>query len=327
MPDRPLRKRITPAPIILFTGFLLLVGIFVNAQELQSKGTDSISGNGSSVSRSRTWLVSGGHVALWGASFVALNKAWYADYPKSSFHFFNDNGEWNQMDKAGHAWTAYQMTTASAASWKWAGMPEKKAAWLGAVSGMAYQSIIEIQDGFSDEWGFSWGDMLANAGGAALYLGQQLGWKEQRIHIKMSYWPYDYPDELLYRRNDLFGSSTAERLLKDYNSQTYWASANLSAFFPRSKIPGWLNMAVGYGSDGMLGGYGNSWVENGNPVTRNDIPRVRRLFLSPDIDLTRIHSRSKLVRTLLVLANMIKIPAPAIEWNSTGRFRLHAFYF
>ena len=27
-------------------------------------------------------------------ALVALNQLWYADYPKSSFHFINDNEEW-----------------------------------------------------------------------------------------------------------------------------------------------------------------------------------------------------------------------------------------
>lgn len=80
----------------------------------------------------------------------------------------------------------------------------KKAIWLGGLSGLAYQSIIEIQDGFSSEWGFSWGDMAANTLGAATFVAQQLGWKEQRLQIKLSYWPYDYNSpELVTRRNQL----------------------------------------------------------------------------------------------------------------------------
>ena len=72
--------------------------------------------------KTRVWLVAGGHIAAWGASYIALNKAWYAGYPKSDFHFFNDNGEWNQMDKAGHTWTAYQVSRISAGLWKWSGL-------------------------------------------------------------------------------------------------------------------------------------------------------------------------------------------------------------
>lgn len=281
------------------------------------------------MNKSRLWLVTGAHAAFWTGSYIALNKAWYADYPKQSFHFFNDNREWNQMDKAGHSWTTYQISRFSAGLWRWTGLNERKSTWLGGLSGIAYQSIIEIQDGFSSEWGFSWGDMAANTLGAAMFVGQQLAWKEQRIQLKLGYWPYDYDGPALTaRRNQLFGSSLPERILKDYNSQTYWLSANLHAFWKEGSLPEWLNVAVGYGSDGMLGGFANTWTDKqGNAFNRTDIARVRRFFLSPDVDLTRLRSNKKWVRTLLSVANMIKIPAPAVELNSKGRVRLHALYF
>lgn len=280
-------------------------------------------------SKKRIALVAGAHAALWAGSYIALNEAWYADYPKSSFHFFNDNKEWNQVDKAGHVWTTYQVSRLSTALWRWSGCNRRTSTWLGGLSGIAYQSIIEIQDGFSSEWGFSWGDMAANITGAALFVSQQLSWHEQRIVIKMSYWPYDYntPD-LLNRRNQLFGKSTAERLLKDYNSQTFWISANLQSLLRESQLPSWLNIAAGYKSEGMFGGFENKWTDKeGNPFDRTDIPRVRRFFIAPDIDLTRIRTNSKWVRSLLSVLNTIKIPAPALELNSRGKLRAHALFF
>jgi hypothetical protein len=289
-----------------------------------SRGTDNNHHTGN-----RVWLVAGGHVALWTASYIALNKAWYADYPRSDFHFYNDNGEWNQMDKAGHSWTTYQVSRLSAGLWKWSGLSDRKSVWLGGISGLAYQSIIEIQDGFSKEWGFSWGDMAANTLGAAGFVAQQLGWKEQRISIKLSYWPYGYDSpELKNRRNQLFGTSLPERLLKDYNSQTYWLSANVHAFLPNSTWPAWLNLAVGYKSDGMFGGYENKWTtKEGTPISRYDIPRVRHFLLSPDVDLTKIKTNKKWLRTLFSLANMVKIPAPALALSSRGKWRAYMLYY
>lgn len=277
----------------------------------------------------RKWLVAGVHAALWGGSYIALNKAWYADYPKESFHFFNDNREWSQMDKAGHVWTAYQMSRFSGALWQWAGLNPKKSAWLGGISGVAYQSIIEIQDGFSSEWGFSWGDMAANVTGSALYVAQELLWQEQRLQVKMSYWPYDYNSpELTARRDQLFGKSIPERMLKDYNSQTYWLSANIYSFMPDSRLPKWLNLAVGYAAKGMLGGYDNKWVDKaGVAHNRNDIVRCRHFYLSPDIDLTKIKTKSKFLRSAFFVLNMIKIPAPALELSSSGKFRGHLIHF
>ncbi|AXY74849.1 DUF2279 domain-containing protein [Paraflavitalea soli] len=277
----------------------------------------------------RKWLVAGAHVALWGGSYIALNKAWYADYPKESFHFFNDNSEWQQMDKAGHVWTAYQMSRASGALWKWAGFSASRSAWLGGISGVAYQSIIEIQDGFSSEWGFSWGDMAANITGSALYTTQELLWHEQRLQVKLSYWPYDYnsPD-LKARRDQLFGKSIQERILKDYNSQTYWLSANIHAFFPDTRLPKWLNLAVGYSAEGMLGGNENKWVDKGGIAhNRPDIARTRHFYLSPDIDLTRIRTKSKFLRSAFFILNMIKIPAPTLGLSTKGKLQGHLLYF
>ena len=278
--------------------------------------------------KGRIILVAGAQTALWAGSFIALNKAWYADYPKQSFHTFNDWNEWQQMDKVGHFWTSYQISRVSGDIWRWTGIKPKKAVWLGGLSALAYQSIIEIQDGFSAQWGFSWGDMAMNVLGSATYISQALGWKEQRIQIKFSYYPYQYPDDISGRADDLFGTSGMERVLKDYNSQTYWLSGNLRSFMPDSRIPRWLNVSLGYNARLMLGGEDNIWEdENGAVTDRSDIERYRRFLLSVDVDLTKIRTNKKWLKSVFSLVNSIKVPAPAIEWNTKGQFKAHGFYF
>lgn len=281
------------------------------------------------VKPAKLWMVAGSHAALWTGSLIALNKAWYAGFEKSSFHFFNDNGEWQQMDKAGHSWTAYQLSRHSTEAWQWTGITRKKSAWMGGLTAMAYQGIIEIQDAYSAEWGFSWGDMAANAAGVLAFVAQDLAWNTQRIQIKLGYTPYEYSSpELRNRRNQLFGSSLPERLLKDYNSQTYWLSANLHAFAPDSRLPRWLNMALGYNARGMLTGADNSWKDpNGKELYQPGVERTRHFFLAPDIDFTRIRTRRKWLRTVFFVVSMIKVPAPALELNSKGKLKAHALYW
>ncbi|MDX1954758.1 MAG: DUF2279 domain-containing protein [Chitinophagaceae bacterium] len=278
----------------------------------------------------RQLLIGGVNLAGYGGSLVLLNNTWYKKYPKSPFHTFNDTREWNQMDKIGHAWTAYNTGRASSAMWKWAGLSNKKATLIGGLSGTAYLTVIEVLDAHSAEWGWSWADMGANLAGSGLYIGQQLAWEEQRIQFKFSFHRMKYGDnELNDRSGELFGNSWYERMLKDYNGQTYWLSANLKSFFPQSKIPGWLNLAVGYGADGMFGGFDNTGKdENGNLVfDRRDIPRKRQFYLAPDIDLTKIKTNSKLLRTLLQGLNSFKFPAPAFMVDSKGKGRFYLFYF
>jgi len=281
------------------------------------------------VNKKRLWIVGGAHAVLWVGSFVALNRAWYADYPAAKFHFFDDFPEWNQMDKMGHMWTAYTLARLSGGLWKYTGMNPKTAVWLGGGSAMAYQTVIEVLDGFSAEWGFSPYDMIANTIGASAYVSQELIWKEQRIQIKFSYWPHDYPSELIPRRDELFGNSALERLLKDYNSQAYWLSVNPWSFNKKSGFwPRWLNIAVGYSSDLMVGGRENKWTDESGVVhDYTNIPRVRRFYLAPDLDFTRIRTRSKALKTVFYVLNMIKVPAPALEYNSQGKFVFHAIYF
>ncbi|MEJ6491389.1 MAG: hypothetical protein QNL60_02870 [Flavobacteriales bacterium] len=59
--------------------------------------------------------------------------------------------------------------------------------------------------------------MGANALGSGLFLGHHLLWKEQRIVLKFS----SHPTEFAKYRPEVLGSSYPERLLKDYNGQTY----------------------------------------------------------------------------------------------------------
>ncbi|MEJ7769042.1 MAG: DUF2279 domain-containing protein [Chitinophagaceae bacterium] len=301
------------------------VGIYALVKESPQKHLkDSIS----SLNNKRVVIIGATNISIWAASFVILNKTWYSKYPRSAFHFYNDMPEWKKMDKIGHLWTNYHVTRLSVEMWRWTGLPDKKSLILGGISGVAYQSIIEIQDGFSAEWGFSWPDMTSNILGAAVFVAQELQWHQQRVQIKMGYWPYKYPSDMTGRRNELFGSSQQERILKDYNSQTYWASTSLAGLFPSAHFPAWLSVSVGYGADGMYGGTVNRWKDKmGNPQNRTDIKRTRHFYLAPDIDLTRIKTKSKLLGTVFYVVNMIKVPAPAIELSSKGSLKFHYLKF
>src|SRR5258705_2402415 len=278
-------------PVILFI-ILLFVHISIIAQ-------DSLAGNKSKTGRIA--LVTGLNVAGYGTSLIIFNNTWYKDYPKTSFHTFNDNGEWLQMDKVGHTWAAYNAGRASAAMWRWSGVSAKKATWIGGLSSTVYLTVIEVLDAHSAKWGWSWGDMAANLFGSGLFISQQLGWEEQRIQFKFSFHRKNYSDPMLNKRSDdLFGDSWAERMLKDYNGQTYWLSTNLRSFFPGSNLPPWLNVAIGYGADGMFGGFENKWTDGdpGSPIDRTDIKRYRQWFLAPDINFSKIKTNKKGLKVL-----------------------------
>ncbi|GAB3939159.1 DUF2279 domain-containing protein [Larkinella terrae] len=265
------------------------------------------------------------HGAATTGSFLSLNRSWYADYPRQSFHFTNDWNDWNKMDKLGHMWTAYSLARLSSASWRWSGLSPTEADLAGTVSALGYQSLIEVADGFSSHWGFSWTDFAANLAGINLYLSQQLMWKNQRVQMKvMAYKPYTYRGELSARAEQLFGNGNINRLLNDYNVQTYWLSANLNTLLSENRLPPWLGISVGYGSRLLLGRNTNQWMSRtGYEIDRSDIPRYHRFFIAPDIDLTRIKTKNRLLRSVFLVLNSFKMPAPTLEISSNGNIQWH----
>ena len=272
----------------------------------------------SKIYKKRRNLVIAGNIAVYGGTMAGLYSAWYKNYSKSSFHSFNDFGEWGQMDKFGHIYSAYTESRLSMDVWKWAGLSRKKSIWVGGLSGPAYQTVIEVLDGFSAEWGWSWTDFSANIVGGAMLISQELLWDEQRFQIKTSFHRKVYNDpELNLRSDNLFGKSAAERFLKDYNGQTYWLSSTIKPFFPSSKIPAWLQFSIGTGIEGYFGAFENKAIRNGEIIfDRPDIKRYRQWYLAPDIDLTKIKTNKKGVKTILNILNSVKFPTPALELSN-----------
>lgn len=260
--------------------------------------------------------------SLYASSLIGLNELWYKNYPRSGFHFFNDNDEWLQMDKAGHVVTSYYVGRIGLNLMYWSGADRKKAIWYGGLLGSVYQTTIEMLDGFSSQWGFSIGDFASNTLGSALLIGQELAWNEQRVSLKFSFSPSPYAEY----RPELLGKNYIETVLKDYNGQTCWASINPSSFMRKeTKFPKWFNIALGYGADGMTGADKNpSFNADRHPIPYSE--RYRQVYFSLDVDLTRIKTRSKFLKAFFNTFGFIKIPAPTLEFNKHGMV-FHALQF
>lgn len=284
-------------------------------------------------------------------AMTGLWQAWYADYPLTTFHTFNDNREWNQMDKMGHWFSSYQEARLGWHLSRWAGLSNKKSAWIGLGLGQLVQTSFEVMDGFSEQWGFSPGDIAFNTIGTSLFTAQQIGWKEQRITMKMSGMPVKYtsapispyqgsgpPVTLQQRATELYGTGPVNVFLKNYNTLVVWASVNPRSFMGDREtwFPRWLNIATGMGADNLFAGFGYDWQSDKNctgpdclayRVDPQQFPRTRQWFLSLDVDLTRIPVKNRYLKTLLATINIFKIPAPTLEWTNQGKFRMHAIYF
>lgn len=254
-----------------------------------------------------------GSTVAYGVTLAGLNELWYEDSPRQSFHFFNDNAEWKQVDKIGHFYSAYYLSYGASRALQWCNVKPKKSDLIGSLVGFGVMLPIEIMDGFSESYGASPGDLIANAACSAFYLGQALLWKEQRIIPRFSFHRTEYAS----MRPSVLGDGMPGEMFKDYNGQTYWLSVDMDKFI---RFPKWLNFAVGYGAEGMVYARDEQNVEAGYP------PAYRQYYLSIDLDLRAIKSRSKAINTLIFFASMIKIPAPTIEFSSKGT-KVYAFYF
>lgn len=275
------------------------------------------------IIKSRAIGLGAGTVAMYAGTVVGLNELWYAHEPRSKFHTFDDSREWMQMDKAGHFFASYAIGYYYTDMMRWAGFNRKSSIWIGGFMGSAYLASIEVLDGFSEAWGFSLSDFTVNTCGSFAFVIQELAWNEQRITPKISYHPTHYAQY----RPSLLGDSFGSSMMKDYNGHTLWLSANIHSFLKEeSKFPRWINVAIGFGADGMTGGSENPKFDNdGNAIPT--FVRHRQVYLSLDVDLTKIRTKKKWLRSIFKAVNLIKLPFPTVEFNSIEKVKFHPVYF
>lgn len=261
-----------------------------------------------SLSIQKANILGGTTAASWIISLTALNKIWYANYPTTKFHVFNDDNEWMQMDKFGHSFAAYQISRSLTHLHRWAGYKPKTAAIIGTSIAFGYQASIEYLDGRSAAWGFSTGDIAANTVGCLLFLSQELIANKQIVRFKESYSPSPYAA----LRPEILGTTAVERYLKDYNGQTYWLSVSPKSLFKNSPIPEWLCVSFGYSIDATLKGNQKIYTHT-NGITYF---AHREYLLSLDIDCSKIPVQNKYLKTILGAVNAIKIPMPTLIWRN-----------
>ena len=275
------------------------------------------------INKKRLRTVIGTEAAVYGVGLAYMSLIWYKDAKWQPLQFFNDNTEWEQVDKLGHAYTSYQLSERGYYALRWAGVPKGKALLYGSTISLMALTPVELLDGFTDQFGFSVPDMVANTVGTALFIGQEALFNEQIIKMK---WSYHFSEYAPIIPNQL-GKSLSSRIFKDYNGHTYWFSVNLySALGKNLKIPKWLCLSAGYGADGMMAKFANPYpTYQGKPFPYFD--RYPQYYFSIDIDLNKIPTRSRLLKKLFQQLNLLKIPAPTLEWNQIQGLKFRPLYF
>jgi hypothetical protein len=262
-------------------------------------------------------LVAGTGSLFYAGTLTGLATVWYNDNHPTDFHFTNDNAGWMQIDKYGHAYTCYLYGKLGMNAMKWTGVKRKKAIWYGGAYGFLFMTSIEVLDAHYLEWGFSPMDAVANASGSLLLIGQELAFNKQVLTFKFSY----HHTEMAQHYPGVLGDSDMSRVVADYNGQTFWLSLNLRSVMKHQEfLPKWLSISGGYGAYGMFS------AEN-NPSYLPHYERYRSYYLALDLDLDKIETKSKFLKSTFFFLNLIKFPLPTLEFNTLGETKFHPVFF
>ena len=128
--------------------FLLFATTFISAKS-QSIYHDSLAITSEPINYSkRQDLVKWVGLSTYVGGSFALYNFWYKDFDQEAFHFFNDFGEWSNVDKFGHIYASYLQSDLLYHTFKWSGHSDDKSILLSSLASFTYQTTIEVMDGF-----------------------------------------------------------------------------------------------------------------------------------------------------------------------------------
>ncbi len=244
--------------------------------------------------------------------YIHQSNAWWSD-SKGNFHFVEDWVSALQVDKFGHAYGGFASAYLMREGLLYAGIDDENSHIYGALFGLAYQTYVEVGDGFAGDWGFSPTDFYFDAFGAGYFLAQYYMPYLQNFTPKWQYIPSEYTGKPVIQR--------PRTMLDDYNSTTFYMSVDVHRLLPleykKYWVP-WLNLAFGYGGDAI----DFKMDPNGPP----DQLSKRRYVLSLDFNVMRmLPEGNPAFNWIKQCFNHIKLPSPSIEF-SEGRTKFYILY-
>jgi hypothetical protein len=165
------------------------------------------------------------------SQFNFRNEGWFgADTPNGG------------ADKLGHAFSFYLSTRLLSKGLMWAGNERQSAARMAALTSGSVSLAVEIIDGFSEEYGFSYEDLVMNLVGigSAMWLEAYPQWDDV-IDLRFRYAPSPVAKQVGERDP-----------VTDYSGQTYMLVLKASGIpvLRDNKFLRYLEFDIGYGSRG-----------------------------------------------------------------------------
>jgi hypothetical protein len=230
---------------------------------------------------------------------IYYSNTWWKD-KRDYFKFAQDGYYARNMDKASHLYTANVFTELTAIAYEWAGVSPSKALLYGAITSMAYETYIEVNDGFAPNWGFDWADMGANIFGAVYPFIQREVKPLENVNFKWSFNPRWITKK----------ATATDDLLDDYTNMTFWMSVNPELVLPKSVTsgkfyPNFLAIALGMSVKGASHVAGSTTA-------------FAEWYISLDYDLRKLPGKSDFMKKLKKILNFYHFPAPAVRVSPSG---------
>ena len=229
---------------------------------------------------------------------IYYKNTWWKDQ-RRFFKFAEDGYYARNVDKVSHIYTANFFTVSTATAYEWAGISPKNSLLYGAITAMAYETYIEINDGFAPIWGFDWIDMGANIFGVLYPYFQEEAPILKNFTFKWSFQP-DWISKKVNNNNDL---------LDDYTNMTFWLGVSPKGLLPKNiakHYPGFLGFAIGLS------------LKNASHAPGGTRNAYREWYIALDYDITKLPGDTDFLKKLKKILNFYHFPSPAVRVSPSG---------
>ena len=226
-------------------------------------------------------------------------------------------------DKAGHFFGTYITSYLLSETLMLAGFDWEDATITGTLMGLAYESYVEVLDGFGVNWGFSPTDFYADVAGAAFFLGQYYVPYMQNFTPKFLYVPAPWHGDRHRVPSEIF--------IDDYSSHTFFISLNIHNMLPenyKEYWPSWLELCFGYAARNLCDPGTGFCDPTISEQVYDDVWGNPKFIIALDYNLYQLLPDDGYFWNWLKQSlNYFKLPSPAIEFgrNSTKFYLLYPF--
>ena len=262
----------------------LLVCVLVSYPTLAQVGAEE------NINTNKLLILGGVSAGAFIYAYGVQNNMWWKG-EKSEFHT-NWTEDWNSSlgaDKVGHFYFGQSVATLYKHGFMWVGYTEEKSTLYSGLFTFTYQTFLEIRDGFSKDYGFSWGDFGANLLGSMYpYLQYQYPLLN-KYNFKISFDP-----------SERFQNDSHAYILDDYESTYHWLSIDINQFLPsalENVFPDIINLGIGHSVSG-LNFHGS---EN------------HEFFIGLDWDIKSLPGNNPFLKFLKETFNLYHLPAPTVK--------------